>query len=171
MRKIILGLVLLMACFNLYADENDTNVKYCWKENGVAKYSHLPRPNSTPEQREIHKVNCKRRGLAPKFSTESVETRSSSPSPTIANLPPPSNPSIYNDPEQKELDAKYKQRENELKQQNAGACKNMREQLAQLRNVSRLTVTEPNGEIRRVSDEERQAKIAEAEQNIAKNCL
>lgn len=74
-----------------------------------------------------------------------------------------------NDNAQKAIDAKVKQdvaaQEAELKKY----CESVRTNLAQLQNNPRLR-TEVNGEMRRLSEDERQAKIAESEKAIQANC-
>lgn len=70
---------------------------------------------------------------------------------------------------QKAIDAKVKQdvakQQAELKQY----CDQLRTNLAQLENNPRVMVEE-NGESRRLGEDERQAKIAEAQKAIAKDC-
>ena len=48
-------------------------------------------------------------------------------------------------------------------------CSDLRENLSQLRLNPRVRVEE-NGEIRRLSAEERQARITEAEKSLQENC-
>lgn len=71
--------------------------------------------------------------------------------------------------EQKEIDAKVKQdiakQQAELKQY----CDQLRTNLAQLENNPRINVQE-NGQTRRVTEDERQAKIADAQKQIKENC-
>jgi len=49
-------------------------------------------------------------------------------------------------------------------------CETTRNNLAQLRNNPRVRVTDENGAPRRLGEEERQQRIREAEEAIAKNC-
>jgi len=48
-------------------------------------------------------------------------------------------------------------------------CETLRTNLAQLENNPRVRVEE-NGEVRRITEEERQSRIAEAKQKIGENC-
>lgn len=88
-------------------------------------------------------------------------------------LPPPSSlPRLQSQAAgdaQKEVDAKVKQdiarQQAELKQY----CDLLRTNLAQLENNPRINVQE-NGQPRRLTEEERQAKISEAQKQIKENC-
>ena len=81
----------------------------------------------------------------------------------------PALPSFEDDAEQQAADAKVKKavaaEDAEIKKY----CESVRNNLAQLRNNPRI-LTEVLGEPRRLTEEERQARIAESEKNIAENC-
>ena len=87
------------------------------------------------------------------------------PSKTPATAPEPT----ASDASQEEIDAKVKRdvaaEEVKLKQY----CSDLRTNLAQLENNPRVRVEE-NGETRRLSEEERQARISEAQKAIKENC-
>jgi hypothetical protein len=73
------------------------------------------------------------------------------------------------DPEQAAIDAKVKQevaaKEMELKKY----CQDVRTTLSQLENNPRVQM-EVDGEMRRLNEKERQARISEAQKSIAENC-
>jgi len=185
MQKIICGYLLAIACF--FNHSQVLAEEYCWQEkDGSWRYSSTPKLGSDIEQDKIHMENC--------IKKRTIDERIISHYKGDDLLPPPSdnlpNPNanleasdnfaptsndpkitetVYND-QQKALEDRLKQEEQARKAQNAKYCEDMRTQLAQLRTVSRLTVTEPNGEVRRIDEEERKTKIANAEQSIADNC-
>lgn len=73
------------------------------------------------------------------------------------------------DAEQKVIDAKVKQQVAEQTAERKKYCESVRTNLAQLQNNPRLR-TEVNGEQVRLGEDERQAKIAEAQKAIKENC-
>ncbi|MET1081344.1 MAG: DUF4124 domain-containing protein [Pseudomonas sp.] len=73
------------------------------------------------------------------------------------------------DPEQKALDEKVKKEVAIKEVERKKYCENVRGNLAQLRNNPRVQV-EDKGETRRLTEEERQARIAESEKGIAEKC-
>lgn len=90
---------------------------------------------------------------------------------------PPSQPSVATtaapaqdtDPTQADIDARVRKEVAAKEKERADYCVNVRTTLAQLRNNPRLRM-DVNGEMRRVSEDERQAKIAEAEKAIGEHC-
>ena len=73
------------------------------------------------------------------------------------------------DPEQAAIDEKVKQEIATQEAERKKYCKSVRTNLAQLENNPRVRV-EVDGEVRRLNEEERQQRISEAKQAIAKNC-
>jgi hypothetical protein len=71
--------------------------------------------------------------------------------------------------EQQAIDAKVKQQVAKDAAENKKYCESVRTNLAQLQNNPRLR-TEVNGEQVRLGEDERQAKIAEAQKAIKDNC-
>ncbi|MEB0040741.1 MULTISPECIES: DUF4124 domain-containing protein [unclassified Pseudomonas] len=71
--------------------------------------------------------------------------------------------------DQAAIDAKVKKQVAVQEAKRATYCENVRTNLAQLRNNPRARL-EVNGVIRRLTDEERQTRTAEAEKGIADNC-
>ena len=71
--------------------------------------------------------------------------------------------------QQKATDDKVKREVAEQESKRKQYCSDLRENLSQLRLNPRVRVEE-NGEIRRLSAEERQARITEAEKNLQENC-
>jgi cell pole-organizing protein PopZ len=90
---------------------------------------------------------------------------------------PPSPPAVAtpatqaqdSDPTQADIDARVRKEVAAKEKERADYCVNVRTTLAQLRNNPRLRM-EVNGEMRRVSEDERQAKIAETEKAIGEHC-
>lgn len=73
------------------------------------------------------------------------------------------------DPEQAAIDEKVKQQVATQEAERKQYCQTVRTNLAQLENNPRVRV-EVDGEVRRLNEEERQQRIGEAKQAIAKNC-
>lgn len=73
------------------------------------------------------------------------------------------------EPDQQSIDRKVKQQVAEQEAERKRYCETMRTNLAQLQNNPRLRVEE-NGETRRITEEERQARITETRDKIAENC-
>lgn len=73
------------------------------------------------------------------------------------------------DPEQAAIDEKVKQEIATQEAERKKYCQSVRTNLAQLENNPRVRV-EVDGEVRRLNEEERQQRISEAKQAIAKNC-
>jgi len=90
------------------------------------------------------------------------------PTPAEAAKPAPTFESIAN-PEQAAIDAKVKQDVAAKEAERKKYCEEVRTNLAQLQNNPRLRM-EVEGEVRRLSEEERQARIAETQKSITDNC-
>lgn len=71
--------------------------------------------------------------------------------------------------EQKAIDEKVKKEVAAQEAERKKYCESVRTNLAQLENNPRVRVEE-NGEFRRITEEERQAKISESKKLIAENC-
>ncbi len=71
--------------------------------------------------------------------------------------------------DQNSIDRKVKQQVAAQEAERKRYCESMRTNLAQLQNNPRVRV-EDNGETRRVTEEERQARIAETRDKIAEHC-
>ncbi|MCQ2044754.1 protein of unknown function [Stutzerimonas kunmingensis] len=71
--------------------------------------------------------------------------------------------------DQQSIDRKVKRQVAEQEAERKRYCETMRTNLAQLQNNPRVRVEE-KGESRRITEEERQAKIAETRGKIAENC-
>jgi hypothetical protein len=82
---------------------------------------------------------------------------------------PPAPPAATPTPNQAEIDARVREDVAKKEKERAEYCTTVRTNLAQLQNNPRLRV-EDKGVVRRLPEEERQAKIAEAEKAIAENC-
>lgn len=73
------------------------------------------------------------------------------------------------DPEQAAIDKKVKQEVAAKDAERKKYCEDVRTNLAQLQNNPRLRM-EVDGEVRRLTEEDRQTRIAEAQKSIAENC-
>lgn len=100
----------------------------------------------------------------------SVNTATPKPKPAPAEAPKavPTFKSIA-DPEQAAIDEKVKQEVAAKEVERKKYCEDVRTNLSQLENNPRVR-TEVEGEMRRLSEEERQKRIAEAQKAIAENC-
>lgn len=86
-----------------------------------------------------------------------------------AAKPPAATFETSGEAEQKAIDAKVKQDVAAQEAERKKYCEAMRTNLAQLQNNPRLRM-DVGGEMRRLSEDERQAKIAESEKGIKENC-
>jgi hypothetical protein len=99
-----------------------------------------------------------------------VNTGVSQPKPATPPAPAPLPlPGTEQDPAQKAIDEKVKKEVAEREEKMQKYCEVTRTNLAQLQNNPRLTA-EVDGEVRRLTEEERQSKIAESKKGIAENC-
>ncbi|CAD5106931.1 DUF4124 domain-containing protein [Zestomonas carbonaria] len=87
---------------------------------------------------------------------------------SVAPTLPPADASA--DDQQKALDEKIKKEVASQELERKKYCENTRNNLAQLRNNPRVRVTDDNGEVRRIDEEERQQRIRETEKAIQENC-
>jgi hypothetical protein len=94
---------------------------------------------------------------------------------TAAPQPKPAEPEATTtfenetDPEQEAIDRKVKQQVAAQEAERKKYCESVRTNLAQLENNPRVRV-ETDGEVRRLTEEERQQRIGEAQKAIADNC-
>ena len=100
----------------------------------------------------------------------SVNTAAPPPKPAVAEekKAAPTFESIA-DPEQAAIDEKVKQDIAAKEVERKKYCEDVRTNLAQLQNNPRVRV-DVDGEVRRLSEEERQSRISEAQKAIAENC-
>lgn len=70
---------------------------------------------------------------------------------------------------QRDIDRKVKEQVATQEAERKRYCETLRTNLAQLENNPRVRV-EDNGEMRRITEEERQSRIGEAKQKIGENC-
>ena len=103
----------------------------------------------------------------------SVNTSVPKPRPSLPRLdseqPEPTVPKSTPVGDQKAIDEKVKAEVATQEAERRKYCDNIRTNLAQLQNNPRLR-TEVNGEMRRLSEEERQSRIKDAEKAISENC-
>lgn len=145
MRRIILTSSLLLA---LSATAMASQV-YKWVDaQGVTHFGSQP-----PQDQSATSINT---SAAPPKATE----QEPEPAPTFESIA---------DPEQAAFDKKAKEEVAAKEAERKKYCENVRTNLAQLENNPRIRVEE-NGEVRRLSEEERQQRIADAKAAIAENC-
>ncbi len=77
---------------------------------------------------------------------------------------------VENDPEQKAIDEKVKKEVAVQEAERKKYCENTRTNLAQLQNNPRVREA-VNGEVRKLTEEERQQRIVEMQKGINENCL
>lgn len=96
---------------------------------------------------------------------QQIDTQRPVPAPAPASQP-------VADPngEQQAIDAKVKKQVADQEAKRAEYCTNARTNLAQFQNNPRVR-EEVNGELKRFTEEERQARITELKQAITENCL
>ncbi|WP_405120228.1 DUF4124 domain-containing protein [Pseudomonas leptonychotis] len=146
MRRMIITSSLLLA---MSATAMASQV-YKWvDEKGVTHFSAQP-----PQGQQATSVN--------------TATPQPKPAPAEASKAAPTFESIA-DPEQAAIDEKVKQEVAAKEAERKKYCTDVRTNLAQLENNPRVRV-EVDGEIRRLSEEERQTRITEAQKSISENC-
>jgi hypothetical protein len=101
---------------------------------------------------------------------DSINTATPPPKPAVAEekKAAPTFESIA-DPEQAAIDEKVKQEVAAREVERKKYCEDVRTNLAQLQNNPRVRV-DVDGELRRLSEEERQSRISETQKSIAENC-
>lgn len=108
-------------------------------------------------------------GSQPPEGHEAAEVNPNITQPKLAPEPKPSAEALQNEAEQEKLDEQVKQDVAKQEAERKKYCETMRSNLAQLKNNPRVRVEE-KGETRRLTEEERQSRIAENEKAIAENC-
>ena len=103
---------------------------------------------------------------ATQVNTGAAQPKASTPPPAAAPKPTAGS---ADDPAQKTIDDKVKKEVAEREETRKKYCEVTRTNLAQLENNPRLTA-QVNGEVRRLTEEERQSKIAENKKGISENC-
>jgi len=98
-------------------------------------------------------------------AAETLSTATPPPKPASA----PAAPEQAEAPEQEEIDRQVRQQVAEQEAKRREYCTSLRTNLAQLQNNPRVRVDE-GGEVRRLNEEERQARIEEARQKLKENC-
>ncbi len=101
-------------------------------------------------------------------SATSINTSAPQPKAVEEEQPAPTFESIA-DPEQAAFDKKAKEEVAAKEAERKKYCEDVRTNLAQLENNPRIRV-EVDGEVRRLGEDERQQRIAEAKKAIAENC-
>lgn len=100
---------------------------------------------------------------------QAVETINTATPSTKAAPPAAAEPETAGETEQRDVEHKVRKQVAEENARRQQYCTTLRTNLAQLQNNPRVRIEE-GGEVRRLSEEERQARILEAKQKIAENC-
>ncbi|WP_137974872.1 DUF4124 domain-containing protein [Pseudomonas sp. F(2018)] len=107
-------------------------------------------------------------GSQPPEGQEAASVNPNISQPKVAP-PQPKAAAESGDKQQETVDEKVKQDVAKQEAERKKYCEDVRTDLAQLRNNPRIRVEE-KGELRRLNEEERQARIAESEKAIAEHC-
>ncbi|PJI48802.1 MAG: glycosyltransferase [Pseudomonas sp.] len=106
-------------------------------------------------------------------SAATVNTNAAPPK-ASSNFPPPAaavQPLPPSDDEkQKAADEKVRQEVAQQEAERLKQCDKLRVDVAQLKNNPRIRVDDGNGDLRRITEEERQERIAASEKSIRENC-
>ncbi|MBF7730438.1 DUF4124 domain-containing protein [Pseudomonas sp. N040] len=97
-----------------------------------------------------------------------VKAGSAKPKPAPTAAPAVANPTTAEDP-QAAIDARVKQDVAKQQAEQQKRCESLRTNLAQLQNNPRISV-EDKGQVRRLGEDERQAKIAQTQKAIQEEC-
>ncbi|WP_417787592.1 DUF4124 domain-containing protein [Stutzerimonas xanthomarina] len=97
---------------------------------------------------------------------ETLNTAIAPPKPTVTEN---AAPELSGEAEQRDIDRKVKRQVAKQEAERQRYCTTLRTSLAQLQNNPRVRVEEEGG-IRRLNEEERQARIGETQQKIADSC-
>ncbi|QRY79548.1 DUF4124 domain-containing protein [Pseudomonas sp. PDNC002] len=102
-------------------------------------------------------------------NADTVNTNTAQPKTPAA---PPAQPSLPPsvDEKQKAIDDKVKQEVAQQEAERSKQCNQLRNDLAQMKNNPRIRVDDGSGELRRLTEEERQARIVKSETDIRENC-
>lgn len=106
----------------------------------------------------------------PQSAEASVIPTAKQPAASKPAATPPAASSVANDPKQAEIDARVRQEVAQKEKELDEYCTTLRTNLAQLHNNRRVRMKDGDGEARRLTQDERQAKITETEKAIAENC-
>ncbi|AHL76640.1 glycosyltransferase [Stutzerimonas stutzeri] len=102
-------------------------------------------------------------------SVETLNTATPPPRPAAATTATPEEPEPSGESEQRKIDRQVKQQVAEQETERQRYCTTLRTNLAQLQNNPRVRMEE-KGEMRRLNEEERQARISETQQKITDTC-
>lgn len=108
-------------------------------------------------------------GSQPPEGQQAAEVNPNINQPKLSSEKKPQAAAPAEDSEQESIDAKVKEDVAKQEAERKKYCETVRTNLSQLQNNPRVRVEE-KGEVRRLTEEERQARIAETEKAIAENC-
>ncbi len=100
---------------------------------------------------------------------QSAEALNTATPPSQPAATAPEEPELSGEAEQRKIDRQVKRQVSEQQAERQRYCTTLRTNLAQLQNNPRVRV-EAEGEVRRLNEEERQARISETQQKIADIC-
>ena len=110
----------------------------------------------------------------PQGADAATVNTNTAPPKASSNFPPPADalpklaPSA--DEKQKAADEKVRQEVAQQEAERLKQCDKLRNDMAQLKNNPRIRVDNGEGELRRITDEERQDRIAASEKSLRENC-
>ncbi|WP_373387341.1 DUF4124 domain-containing protein [Pseudomonas alcaligenes] len=108
-------------------------------------------------------------GSQPPEGQQAAEVNPNITQPKLNSEKKPQAAAPAEDSEQESIDAKVKEDVAKQEAERKKYCESVRTNLSQLQNNPRVRIEE-KGEVRRLTEEERQARIAETEKAIAENC-
>ncbi|MDF3867094.1 DUF4124 domain-containing protein [Pseudomonas denitrificans (nom. rej.)] len=113
-------------------------------------------------------------GAQPPEGTDAATVNTNTAPPKASNFPPPAaaKPTLppSTDEKQKAADEKVRQEVAQQEAERIQQCEKLRTDLAQLKNNPRIRVDDGNGDLRRITEEERQGRIATSEKSLRENC-
>lgn len=111
-------------------------------------------------------------GAQPPEGVNAASVNTSTAQPKASNFPLPvaPKPAPVEDEKQKAVDAKVKQEVAQQEAERLKQCDQLRTDLAQMKNNPRIRVDDGKGELRRLTEEERQERIAKSEKDLQENC-
>lgn len=113
-------------------------------------------------------------GAQPPEGTDAAAVNTNTAPPKASNFPPPAaaKPALppSTDEKQKAADEKVRQEVAQQEAERVQQCDKLRTDLAQLKNNPRIRVDDGNGDLRRITEEERQGRIATSEKSLRENC-
>lgn len=130
---------------------------------------------TTPAQAEIYKWTDKQGGVhysetppaGIKYETLNPRFAPAQAAPAAQPQAAPDNEQQKQEKQRAEQERAYKEEQARIRQQN---CEAAQKRLANLQSAPRIVITNPDGTVQRLNDEERQARIDEVQAQVSQNC-